>query len=50
MTELLYDSDYGSTMVSQIQAHIDDDFLVECCHLIAMTQPEDDSSPSKLCV
>ena len=37
--ELLYD--YGSTMVSQIQADNDDDFLVECCHLIAMTQPEE---------
>ena len=32
--ELLYDSDYGSTMVSQIHADNDDDFLVECCLLI----------------
>ena len=38
--ELLYD--YGSTMVSQIEADNDDDFLVECCHLIAITQPEED--------
>ena len=40
--ELLYDSDYGSTVVSQIQAENGDDFLAECCHLIAMTQPEED--------
>ena len=28
-------------MVSQIQADNDDTFLVECCYLIAMTQPEE---------
>ena len=29
-------------MVSQIQAEYGDDFLTECCHLIVMTQPEED--------
>ena len=33
---------YGRSVVSQIQAENDDDFLAECCHLIAMTQPEED--------
>ena len=33
---------YGRSVVSQIQAENDDDFLEKCCHLIAMTQPEED--------
>ena len=36
------DLGYGRSVVSQIQAENDDDFLAECCHLIAMTQPEED--------
>ena len=36
------DSDYGSSVVSQIQAENDDEFFKEVCHLIAMTQPEED--------
>ena len=53
-------SGYGRSVVSQIQAENDDDFLVECCHLIAMTQPEEDgqsiiadilrNSPKMACV
>ena len=35
-------SDYGSSVVSQIQAENDDEFFKEICHLIAMTQPEED--------
>ena len=35
-------SDYGSSVVSQIQAENDDEFFKEVCHLIAMTQPEED--------
>ena len=35
-------SGYGRSVVSQIQAENNDDFLAECCHLIAMTQPEED--------
>ena len=51
---------YGRSVVSQIQAENDDDFLAECCHLIAMTQPEEDdqsiiadilrNSPKMACV
>ena len=36
------DSGYGSTVVSQIQAENDDEFFKEVCHLIAMTQPDED--------
>ena len=36
------DSDYGSSVVSQIQAENDDEFFKEVCHLIAMTQPDED--------
>ena len=36
------DSGYGSTVVSQIQAENDDEFFREVCHLIAMTQPDED--------
>ena len=36
------DLGYGRSVVSQIQAENDDNFLAECCHLIAMTQPEED--------
>ena len=35
-------STYGRSVVSQIQAENDDEFLKEVCHLIAMTQPEED--------
>ena len=38
--ELLFD--YGSTVGSQVQAENNDKFLEEICHLIAMTQPEED--------
>ena len=36
------DSGYGSSVVSQIQAENDDEFFKEVCHLIAMTQPDED--------
>ena len=35
-------SGYGRSVVSQIQAENDDEFLEGVCHLIAMTQPEED--------
>ena len=35
-------SGYSRSVVSQIQAENDDEFLKEVCHLIAMTQPEED--------
>ena len=37
-----HNSDYGRSVVSQIQSENNDDFLEQCCHLIAMTQPEED--------
>ena len=37
-----HNSSYGRSVVSQIQAENNDDFLEQCCHLIAMTQPEED--------
>ena len=33
---------YGRSVVSQIEAENNDKFLEEVCHLIAMTQPEED--------
>ena len=45
LQDLLYsesDSGYGSSVVSQIQAENDDEFFKEVCHLIAMTQPDED--------
>ena len=35
-------SGYGRIVVSQIQAENDDEFMEEICHLIAMTQPDED--------
>ena len=35
-------SGYGSSVVSQIQAENDNEFFKEVCHLIAMTQPDED--------
>ena len=35
-------STYGRSVVSQIQAENDDEFLEEICDLIAMTQPDED--------
>ena len=45
LQDLLYsdsDSGYGSSVVSQIQTENDDEFFKEVCHLIAMTQPDED--------
>ena len=36
-----HNSGYGRSVVSQIQAENNDDFLEKCCHLIGMTQPEE---------
>ena len=49
LQDLLYsdsDSGYGSSVVSQIQAENDDEFLMKVCHLIAMTQPDEDGQSS----
>ena len=35
-------SGYSRSVISQIQAENDDEFLKEVCHLIAVTQPEED--------